>query len=118
MRQYVREPQTKTSRNIPPRRRSPFALLPPNSQLTSELTCCICPPVSDTVHPEPPEIYPFLGSYRLGQPLDRLTERTWTLPCPAALMLYVSAEGRRRPYMSAVLRNRHPRLHGVRIAPA
>ncbi|MGG7105128.1 metallophosphoesterase family protein [Rhodococcus sp. 24CO] len=27
-------------------------------------------PVSDTLHGEPPEIYPFLGSYLLGQPID------------------------------------------------
>ncbi|MBX9151809.1 metallophosphoesterase [Rhodococcus qingshengii] len=27
-------------------------------------------PVSDTLHGEPPEIYPFLGSYLLGEPID------------------------------------------------
>ncbi|QHE69548.1 hypothetical protein GFS60_03116 [Rhodococcus sp. WAY2] len=27
-------------------------------------------PISDTLHGEPPEIYPFLGSYLLGEPID------------------------------------------------
>ncbi|WP_068271669.1 metallophosphoesterase family protein [Aldersonia kunmingensis] len=27
-------------------------------------------PVTDTLHGEPPEIYPFLGSYLLGEPID------------------------------------------------
>jgi len=29
-------------------------------------------PISDTLHGEPPEIYPFLGSYLLGEPIDDL----------------------------------------------
>lgn len=42
------------------------------SSLDTDVTVALThySPISDTLHGEPPEIYPFLGSYLLGEPID------------------------------------------------
>ena len=61
-------------------------------------------PVPDTLAGEPLEIYPFLGSYLLGQAIDSAPTRRW--PCTATRTPAPSAAARPAGCGSATWRTR------------